>query len=106
MLIKRTLGRHVMVRLTVHSLSTETAIAALVIILVLVHVTGVVGAAIIRVIVGVASSMSRLSVRLMHMLSLRSRSRGLLAANCRIGCCMAAVLSLVVSALALYTHVS
>jgi hypothetical protein len=68
-LIKGTLGRHV-VGLTVHSLSSETAIAALVIVLELVHVVGIVGAAIVWMAVRVGTSMSRLSMRLRHMLSL------------------------------------
>lgn len=88
-------------RLAVHALSAETAIAALSVVLVLVHVVRIVGAVEVRMRVRIAAIMSWLGMRLRYVLSLRSRTSGLLTADGRVGCCVATVLSIVVSALTL-----
>jgi hypothetical protein len=87
--------------LAVHALSAKTTIGALGVILVLVHVVRIIGAVEVRMRVRVAAIMSRLGMRLRYVLSLRSRASGLLTADCRVGCGVATVLSIVVSALTL-----
>lgn len=102
MLIERCLRGHSIMGLSIHSLSAETSITTtLAIIAELTHVVGVISIVVVWVVVWVAAG-GRLSVGLMHMLGLRSRSSGVLAAQRRVWRGMATVLSLIVPALALF----
>lgn len=102
MLVVRSLGVHSVVRLGVHALSAESAVATAVA-TELVHVLVEVRSIVVRVlaVAGVVGGVSRLSMRLVHMLALRTRSARMLTSQSRVGGVVAAVLALVIAALGL-----
>lgn len=110
MLVKRSLwGHSIVVGLAIHSLAaTESTVTSLAVVAKLVHVAGIVRVVVVGVVIWVAASVLtglRLSMWLVHMLALRSRSSRMLTAQCRVRGGMPAVLSLVVTALALFAFV-